>query len=699
MVVESRCLEATQTMPFAPLIELFSSQACIRSLFTPSSPIPAIWLAEVARLLPEVRAALPDLPAPAKLPPEEERHRLFEAFTRCLRALEGRPLIFFMDDLHWADRTTLDWLSYFLRRLRDQPLLLVGAYRPEDAPAALAQLTAGWSREGVMRRLTLSRLTSQESAALVASLGGDPALADHLQAQSGGNPYFLIELCRAAPGDVPPALTELIRARLDRLPDPARQVLQAATVLEPDFDFATLRRTSGRGEEETLDALDMLLNAAVLVERGGRYTFAHPLVAAVMHSGLTQARSVFLHRRAAEALEATYTGHLSQIAGQLAMHYAQTDNPARAASYAEMAAERALALAAPAEAVDFYRQSLALEPTPARQIGLGLALRQQGDVTGEREAFSSALAGFEAQGDRRGAARACLGLADAYLPVGRADETMRWAEKSLAYLDAQADPEAHAQAHFLLGAGSLRASGMLLAEAERHLVESVRLATENNLTEMAARSRFELGNLLAQRGDLAGAVEAFRDSIALSQAASAQWQEVLAHNNAAYHSLLAGDLAAAREHVQVGLALAESHALRLPLQYLYSTRGEIALAEGQWDEAESWFKRGLAETEQYGNPEQAANYRANLGLVARGRGDLDGALVSLEDSRASAANLTAPHLQIQIDLWLAELYLQRGERAAASESLSRAEARLVGGERKRLLAWAQRLRLEIRDLG
>lgn len=687
-----------------PLIELFSSRVCIECLASPTSKISPIYLAEIGRLVPEIRVAIPDLPKPPVLPPEEERSRVFEAFTQFLLSFNARPLLFFIDDLHWADRATLDWLGYLVRRLWDQPLLLVTAYRPEDTPAPLVNLVTNWGREGISRRLVLPRLTNEESAALIASLGVDPMLAHRIQAQSAGNPYFLVEVSRAGLDDpptgleqaVPPVLTELIRARLSRLPDATWQVLQTAAILEPNFDFTTLRRTSGRGEEETLDALDALMNAAVLVERDRTYAFAHPLVATVVRDKLSGARRAFLHRRAAEALEATHTGRLPQVAGQLATHYARAGNPAQAAKYAEMAAERALALAASDEAVGFYRQAIGLETSAARLMGLGKALVVQGELAGAQAAFHSALAEAEARGDRRSVVHACLNLAESYVPAGRTDEAAQWVEKSLAYLDTEADPWAHARAHFLLGTVRLQ-SAISLAEAESHLVEAARLATEHHLLDIAARSRFELGNLLAERGDLPAALQSFQESIDLAQAAGEQFQTVLGHNNTAYHALLAGDLAVAREHVEIGLALADKWALRLPLQYLYSTRGELALAEQQWDEAETWFNRGLAEAERNGNLKQAANYRANLAQAACGRGDLDGALMLLEAARASSATLAAPHLQTQIDLWLAELYLERGERTAAAEALTRAESRLVGGERGRLQAWADRLRQACRS--
>jgi tetratricopeptide (TPR) repeat protein len=587
----------------------------------------------------------------------------------------GLPLVLFIDDLHWADRALLDWLDYVTHRFNAsnnmQGLLLVCAYRPDDAPTALIHRTAGWIREGLAQRVALERLTIEESAALMQSLGGDASLSKQLQDQSSGNPLFLIELCRAAPGIIPPTLSELITVRLDRLGDAARQVLQASAVLEADFGFATLAKVSGRSEDEMLDALDELLNADVLSERAGRYAFVHPVVAAVVEQSFSGARRAVLHRRAAAAREAEYATRLPQIAGRLAMHYTHADDPAKAA---------------------FFRKALQLQPNPERRMKLGRVVYMQGELAEARRIFTEALYAFKASGDRLNIARAYLSIADSYLPSGAFDQVTHWVYEACAVLDTTANPEEYARAEFLLGASRLSES---LSDAERHLRTATRIAAENNIADMAAQSRFELGNLYAERGELDSARAAYREAIALSREAGSPVQEALAHNNAAYHALLAGDLEEAHHEVQAGLALAEQSALRLPLQYLYSTRGEMALAEGKWRDAQDWFNKGMAEAEYAGNTRQVVNYVANLGLAARGSGDLDSALISLQSARDMAKTLNVPHLRTQIDLWLAELHIQRHEHAAALESLAQAEARLTDTQRRGLREWTERLRAQL----
>jgi predicted ATPase len=690
-VLETRCQEATQALPFTPLISLFETNVCLRTLTDPSTSISPIWLAELARVIPNLQTLATHLQSPTNLPFEEERRRLFEAFVQLLLALGNQKLILFVDDVHWSDSALLDWLGYCVHRLREQGLLLVLSYRGEEAPTALVRLVAGWTREQKLVKIPLQRLTEQEATALLTALGADPLLRQRVQADSAGNPLFLIELCRALPeNNVPAALSDLIRVKLDRLPETARQVLQAAVILEPEFDFATLRRASGRGEEETLDALDALLAAAILVERSGRYRFSHPLVAKVIREGLSAARKVFLHRRAAEAIMVTQPTLAAPIPAQLAQHYAEANEPARAAQFAELAAEQALALVAPVEAVDFYRQAMALDPTTERRFKLGMAMQRAGDINGARMAFRQALAESGAKGDQRIASQACLELASLSLVSGRFDETQRWAEEMTRYAGDSADPRMLVRREFLLGAGTLQGGGAL-DEAEMHLQHAIQLATEHHLSDLVSQSRFELGNLLAQRGDLEAALDAYQEAITTAQQLGDQMQEILAHNNYAYHAMLLGRLDAAHMHIEKALALVEANAIVVPRQYLYSTRGEIALAESAWVEAEQWFQRAIGEAEKTGNVVQAANSRANLGLAAQGKGDLDAALLLFETAWRTVDALQAPYLQTQVDLWLTRLHLQRGERVAAEETLRRAEERMQGKDYRRLKSLAKQL--------
>lgn len=693
--VEARCMEAASGLPFAPLVDLFSSHACVQDLLHGPAALPDVWLAEVARLLPQLRAELPRLPQPAALPPEEERRRVFEAFVQVLLALDARPLVLFVDDVHWADRATLDWLAYLAHRLRSYPLLLALAYRAEEAPPALVHQVAAWGREGIARRIPLPRLGPDETARLIGGLGVTPAIAHQLQARSAGNPYFLLELSRqadgSAEGELPPLLADLVRSRLGRLSESTRAVAQAAAILDPEIDLPLLINMTGGDEDDVLDALDELLSAGILVERSSGIEFNHPLMPAVIRGSLSAPRSAVLNRRAAQALVATHGERAMPVAGYISDHLAAAGDLSEAARYADLAAEHAQSLAALDEAVRFRQRAYDLTPGAGRSLRLGDALYRAGRLAAAREAYEAALAEAEETGNRSVAARACLGMGDTFISSGWVDEVLDWAQRALTFLDPEADPAAHAHAHFLLGVGQLRRGGRDLEQAEADLVESVRIARDHSVAELQM-AQFELANARAERGDLAGAIELYAQTADLAQAAGDPNQRVLALNNLAYHKMLIGETAAAGEHIDEALQLAETYGLSLPCEYLYSTRGEICLAEGQWDEAERWIDLSEAAAREHSNAAHIAKCRANLARVAQGRGDLDTALILLEEAAEIAAPLTARFMQAQIDLWLAGVYVARGERGAALSALARAEARLKDSHYQGLQKAAAELR-------
>ncbi|HWE62829.1 MAG TPA: AAA family ATPase, partial [Chloroflexota bacterium] len=321
-VMETRCLEVTQPLPYAPLLSFFDQAHVEQRMPHPSPGTPA-WLAEIWRLHPAVTQ---QRSAPAAAEPQaagDERHRVLEAFVQCFLALSSQPLVVCLDDVHWADSATLDCLGYLVHRLHDRPLMLVLAFRPAEAPAAFVRLCSTWWQQGLLLQVQVAPLEIAEVGALVEALGGERTRVEALYAQGGGNPLLIAELLRAAPGNVPPLLAGLIAARLDRLPAEARRLLQAAAIVEPDGDFATLCRTAGSDEDATLDALDLLLQAGILVEREQVYRFAIPLFAEEVRRGLSGARRASLHRRAAAAIADRYAGRATHVAGRLARHYAE----------------------------------------------------------------------------------------------------------------------------------------------------------------------------------------------------------------------------------------------------------------------------------------------------------------------------------------------------------------------------------------
>lgn len=685
VTLETRCLNTTQTVPFDPLRRLLSSPQA-RSHFTQRTvELLPVWRTELLQLAPGLQQGM-TMPEGSALgavaaTPTEERGLLAEALTQFLRSFHAQPLIFFLDDLHWADEATLNWLLYLTDRMAREPLLLISAYRPEDASPTLTRLVAQWQRDGLLQRLPLPHLTAKEATALLTSLGSNETMADYLYTQSGGNPYYLTQLSDVAVDGIPAPLADLVQARLSYLPTNLQPVLQAAAVLEPAIDVDILRQTSQRNEEEILDAVDGLLAARVLVERADTYEFAHPLVASVVREGLNNSRRKLLHRRAAEGLTARYAEQLPTVAGQLARHYSEAGERTEAAHFAEMAGEEALRIGAANEAVAFYQQAYTLAPTPARQLGIGLSLMLlPGKMTEARTAMQQGLEAFEAQGNCSGRIKAGLHLAASYLATQDGAQVLAWARRVLPDLETVEDIALHASAHYLMGTAKFR-NNYSLSEAAIHYAEATRLATVHQLeSDIALMSWFEWGNLYLEQGNYPLAIEKFQQAHRVAQAGKSVLFEALSLNNLAYATLLTGAVDAARAISNTGLALVETYALLSAQQYFYSTRGEIALAAGALAEATTYFQQALALAEKYANATFAANLRAHLGRVAQARGAFDEALSLLTTAQAAVTGNTAHHLQSQIDLWLAELYLARGEHGAAENSVRRAEARLTNGQ-------------------
>ncbi len=696
--------ELESSLPYQPVVEalrgLASQPQGAELLNRARRNVAPVWLGEAARLLPELSTGSGGT---------ADEWRLWEGVRQLLGAVsQERPVVLFLDDLQWADSSSLGLLGYLARNLGSSPQIgLVAASWPAITGSPLQALAVSLERANLLRRIPLARFSPAEVAQTVEQIAGpNQRLARWLYEHSEGNLYILAQLVRQArergwldAGDfaadaqpeVPGAVYSLIQARLGRLSDAGRRVLDTAVAAGRDFDFDLVARASGLSEDAALDGLDELL-AAGLVHAAGAgtlYRFDHSLTMEVAFREVGEARHRQLHRHIAEAMKQVYRYRPPEnLDGLLAFHYAEGNQPERAAPHALRAGEKAAALAAWQPAAAFFQQALrGVEPGERYPVlmRLGLAQSRSGELAQAQETYLQALDAARAAGDRGGADTARLQLAQTYLLQARFDDVIGQTRTVLE----EGLPHNALLAELWWGT-ALSLEGADLEQAAEHLNRAVYLSRVSSDREALAQVEFELGGLWAQRGDLPQAIEHYREALRVAEEAETPVlveRRTLAHNNLAYHLLLLGD-GDAEEHARRGMQLAQDHGLLSLQPYLYSTLGEIALATRDWDAAHSSFTHGLELAQRLGIPERVAGLTANLGLLARAQGKRDEALELLSAARAMADERGLYHLAAQVRIWLAPLL----PRAEALAQLDEARAIAERGGRRRLLEEEQSTR-------
>jgi len=351
---------------------------------------------ELARLLPELRPAAPGRPAPAPPPDRDQRRLLFEALAGAVLASPG-PLLLVADDLHWAERETLQFLHYLLRAQPRAPLLVVATVRPEelDPEHPLHDLLTGLRALDRVAEVEVGRFSARETAALAERLRRRPLAApeaERLFAETEGNPLFVVEALRAGwsgqdqPAPVTPKVQAVIESRLAQLSGPARDLAGVAATIGREFSTDVLAEASQAGEAALVGGLDELWRRRLVRDQGpDAYDFTHDRVREGAYLGLSPARRRHTHLLVARALERLHAGDPEPVAAQVAAHHERAGAVSEAVAWYERAASAAQRLPAYDEAVRLLGRALRLlraqPPSPAhRERELALLTRLQGPL-------------------------------------------------------------------------------------------------------------------------------------------------------------------------------------------------------------------------------------------------------------------------------------------------------------------------------
>ncbi len=648
LALTGRCYETEGTPPFIPWVEVVERSAAIvpkaafREALGDAAP-------EVAKLVPELRRTFPDIPAPIELPPEQQRRYLFNSFLDFIkRGTQVTPQVVLIDDLHWADDSTLLLLQHLAEHTSEIPLLIVGTYRDVDLEVArpFAKVLGAFTRQRLAHKIAIPRLPEPGVTEMLQVLSGGTPPADlvaAVYAETEGNPFFVEEVyqhlseegrlfdaeghwradLRIEDLEVPEGVRLVIGQRVERLSPEARRVLTTAAIVGRSFDLGLLEALGDAEGEALLSALEEVESAklihTVASGREVRWEFAHGLIRQTLESSLPLMRRQRAHLRVADAMERVYGEQAERHAADIAQHLYQAGmgaDPDKTVHFLALAGDQALQAGAFDEALRQFTAALSIQEDgddrrklAELQYRKGLALRSLGRVEKAVNTWRPALTAYEALDDVEGIARTAYDLAEQTSALRGGARAARDVAKR--GLDLVGDGNAAARCRML--ALLARFSGLAGDPYEvvrEPLVQAEALASSLNHPDLSAelltaRTRFHWSYL-----HFAQTIEVGRRATALREERGELYEVVEVKWQVCMSALLAGRFLEADET----LAELEAQAARVGhmnggfvwrlgrLWHDFVTGGDLASSDKRWSgfiewceqHAPAWIMSGFA---------------------------------------------------------------------------------------------------------
>jgi DNA-binding CsgD family transcriptional regulator/tetratricopeptide (TPR) repeat protein len=550
-VIEGRCSSTESSVPYAPLMDALrfrisrGESAQVGEVLGPLRTV-------LAPLFPQLAGEV----SPSEQPGERERP--FDLIFRVLERLASQePMLLILEDVHWADQTSLELLHHLAHRAPSLSMLIIATYRSDELHAThpLRKLLGAMARDRVGEEIRLLPLTSNETAEMLRGILGkepDPAFAAAIWRRAEGNPFFVEEIVSvflagaAVNPDVvsasaldrlplPSTVSEAILARVNTLGPNALEAISAAAVIGRTVEFEDLREVLGMSELELIEVIEQLVAHQLLREDKSEgpdsYAFPHALMQEAIYESIISRRRRLLHRRVAAALEKRSRRQSTRL-DELAYHYRLGGDRERAFEYARLAGDEAVRLRAWDDAAEHYENALA-------------SLEDQADDGMKTAELLERLAGVAWRQSRGVAGRQ---YAEDALRIrrslGQTEEAARLLRRLALLRIEEGDTE---------GAGEA-------------LDEALRLIGTTESEQLGAIYD-DLGRLSIERGDLDRAESLLTHGLSLASRDSHGAEEVLAIVSLGQLSVLGGHVSAGVARLDLALALLRE-GRRLPFERL-----------------------------------------------------------------------------------------------------------------------------------
>ena len=427
-----RCFEQDISLPYAPLIDMLRSFLVMDPALK-MSRFPETLAEKIANFLPEIKIEMQSNKPGGLSNPEEEKRKLFETLANFIViGSEKKPVIITIEDIHWSDASSLEFLLFLVRRIALYPVMLLLSYRPDESNDILNVFLSGLDREPVVQSVKLKpfSLNEVEQMLKVIISQTDPLSVEFLTVVynlTDGNPFFTEEIFTSliSSGDIyhtkegwrrknlsqiniPDNIQRLIEWRIKPLSLPAIHLLELAAVSGRSFDLTVLKSLTGKSDVELLDMIKELMKAHLVVEENAdQFAFRHALTREALYSRLLGKERQILHGEMAVAIENIYSDTIELHVEALSYHYFEAADWKKAYEYAQRAGEKAIAKNAPHAAIDHLTRAISAGERINTSNGLtslyrlrGMAYDTLGIFEKARQDFESALnAGKAEQND------------------------------------------------------------------------------------------------------------------------------------------------------------------------------------------------------------------------------------------------------------------------------------------------------------
>jgi predicted ATPase len=663
---------------------------------------------EIYKIVPEIRQKLVTFSESPPLSPDFERDRLFEAVSQFVTNISKMaPLLVVLDDLQWADSSSLLLLHYLARGVYRENLLLLGAYRDTDVEEKhpLSPVLTELNRARLLQSVQLKRMSHAEVTEMIKQILGQSDVPEEfckiVYEKTDGNPFFVEEviaslkeegaivreddkfkISEVSAIEFPKTVKDVLKARLGRLDEECQQVLTMASFVGNDFTFEILREVTGIEENKLLQLMEKILKTGLLRCRVALWedacSFADVLVRDVLYEEVNPLRRKKLHNVVGCALEKVYSGKISEHLGELASHFLESGDKDKALDYFLKAGEKAANIYANNEAASYYQSALRLleekegsfqERARVFEV-LGDIKGLVGDYDACLKCWDEALKVLEQLGEKEKVAR--LSRKTAYVlwvKTGNLEKAKEYFCKAQEILEAQ--PESSELASLYADMAEMQWRSFRMDEASALVEKALQIAKKSNAYQILANSYLVLAKIICM-DNRRKASECSEEALKIALEHGFVNTAVDAYSSLANPFFGSDNIEKRLDYAQKGYELAKKVGAVTAQSWIGVNLSGIYRGMGDTDSALPLSEESVALNRKTGNLHYLALSLLNLGHLYAELGEWDKSEEYLKEALMVAQKTNDVAAIGNITITTAFLLFEKGDYAEARESIQKA---------------------------